>query len=73
METFLSKLADILEADDVQPSSVLRDFDEWDSLSALSVIAMVHDGYRVQLGAADLKSARTAEDLYEMVLQKSSK
>lgn len=73
METFLSKLAEILEVDEVRPSSVLRDFAEWDSLSALSVIAMLHSDYGVSVGASDLKNASTAEDLYELVVHKVQK
>jgi acyl carrier protein len=73
MEIFLNKLAEILEVDEVQSSSVLRDFAEWDSLSALSVIAMLHSDYGVSVGASDLKNANTAEALFELVLQKMRK
>jgi acyl carrier protein len=73
METFLRKLAEILEVDDVKPAQKLRDFAEWDSLSALSVIAMLHDEYGVSLGASDLRNAESAAELYELVLQKETK
>lgn len=71
MDLFLTKLADILEVDEVRGSSALRDFAQWDSLSALSVIAMVDGEYGVQLTANDLKGSRTAEDLYQAIQKKS--
>jgi acyl carrier protein len=73
MEEFLKRLAEILEVDEVQGSSVLRDFAEWDSLSALSVIAMLDAGYGVQLSANDLKNLDTAEGLYDLVLERRRK
>jgi acyl carrier protein len=73
MEEFLQRLAQILEVDEVQGSSVLRDFAEWDSLSALSVTAMVDSDYGVQLGANDLKKLGTAQGLYDLVLERRGK
>ena len=71
MDEFYAKLAEILELDEVKPSDVLRDFPEWDSLSALSVIAMVNSDYRVTLTAAELKSADTAESLRHLIERKT--
>ena len=73
MEPFLRQLAEILEVDEVQASNNLRDFAEWDSLSVLSVIAMLHDEYGVALSASDLKNATSAADLYDLVLQRETK
>jgi len=73
MKEFLQRLAEVLEVDEVQGSSVLKDFAEWDSLSALSVIAMVDAGYGVQLGANDLKKLGTAQGLYDLVLERRRK
>ena len=73
MEEFLQRLAEVLEVDEVQGSSVLQDFAEWDSLSALSVIAMVDAGYGVQLGANDLRNLGTAQGLYDLVLERRRK
>lgn len=73
MEEFLQRLAEVLEVDEVQSSSVLQDFAEWDSLSALSVIAMIDAGYGVQLGANDLKKLGTAQGLYDVVLERRRK
>lgn len=67
MEEFFGKLADILEVDEVKPTDALEDFEEWDSLSVLSVIAMIDAKYGVNLTAADLKGIGTAEALYALI------
>jgi acyl carrier protein len=70
MEEFYTKLADILEVDKVSGSDVLEDLPEWDSLSVLSVIAMIDSECGINLNARDLKQVSTAQNLYELIEQK---
>lgn len=70
MEEFNRELAEILEVDEVHPGDVLTDFETWDSLSALSVIAMIQRKYSVVVSGPELKGAKTAQDLYELVTRK---
>jgi len=70
MESFYVKLAEIMEVDQVQADSILRDFPEWDSLTALSVVAMVHNRYGLSLTAGDLKNVETARDLCSLIDEK---
>lgn len=44
-----------------------RDFDEWSSLTALSIIAMVDDEFDVQLNGDDIRGAKTIEDVFNTV------
>ncbi|RGM44058.1 MULTISPECIES: acyl carrier protein [Bacteroides] len=44
-----------------------RALDEWSSLIALSVIAMVDEEYDVALKGDDVRNANTIEDLYNIV------
>lgn len=67
METFLSKLAVCLETDTVSPDVLLRSFEVWDSLTALSIISMVQRDYRVALSADDLRSVATPNDLWALI------
>lgn len=67
MDEFCKQLAEILELDEVTASDVLENFPEWDSLSVLSVVAMIDAQYRVNLTATDLRTVRTAQSLYELV------
>ncbi len=70
---FLQNFADML--DDTNVTSIVedvafRDLEEWDSLTALSLIAMVDDEYSVKLTGDDIKSSITIKDLYEKVSSK---
>ena len=63
MDELFGKLAEILEVDAVKPADVLRDFESWDSLAALSIIAMLDSSYGVRAGAEELKTLKTVGDL----------
>jgi len=67
MEPFYHKLAEVMEVDEIQAEDDLKSFPEWDSLTVLSVIAMIGSDYRVNLSARDLKSIETARSLYELI------
>ena len=44
-----------------------RDLEEWSSLVALSIIAMVDEEYNVTLKGNDIKAATTIGDLFNIV------
>lgn len=67
MDEFCAKLADILEADRVSPGDLLRDFETWDSLSVLSVLAMLDRDYGVNLLATDLAGVSTVAQMKALV------
>lgn len=64
---FYQRLTEILDIDDVQPENVLRDFDEWDSLAVLSVLAMADSKYGVSIKAEEIRSVITAADLANLI------
>ena len=47
-----------------------KDLDEWSSLLALSIIAMVDDEYQVILRGDDIRNAETINDLFLLVKTK---
>jgi acyl carrier protein len=67
---FYQRLAEILDVDGLQPENVLRDFDEWDSLAVLSVLAMADSKYGVSIRAEEIRSVVTAADLANLVEKK---
>ena len=70
MNEFLKSLATILEVPEVKPADDLKSFSQWDSLSVLSVIAMVDANYGVNLRAADFDNLKSAEELWNFVQSK---
>lgn len=53
-----------------KPETVFHELDEYTSLIALSIIAMVDEEYGVTLNANDMSSAVTIEDLFNTVNSK---
>jgi acyl carrier protein len=72
MNEFLKKIAGILEVDDLKETDELKAFPQWDSLSVLSVIAMVDASYNVNLHATDFNAIKNAGDLWSLVQSKRS-
>jgi len=70
MNEFLAKIAEILEVDRVSETDELKAFPQWDSLSVLSVIAMLDANYGVNLHAADFGPIKSASDLWNLVQAK---
>lgn len=73
LAVFVEKFAELLE--DTDPTTILastefKTLNEWSSLLALSVIAMVDEEFDVQLKGDDIKSAVTVEDLFHIVESK---
>lgn len=67
MEQFKEKLADILEVSSITHSDVIKDFDSWDSLTLLSLIAVVDAEFNIQINAASFEEIRTIGDLLEYI------
>lgn len=61
---------DETDANEIKASTVFKELDEWSSLTALSVIAMVDEEYDVTLKGDDISSASTIEDLFNIVKSK---
>lgn len=61
--------------DETDPAEItvetkFHDLEEWSSLTALSIIAMVDEEYDVTLKGDDIKNAVTVEDLFNTVKAK---
>jgi len=56
------------DADLFSAKTKFRDIDEWSSLMALSIIAMVDVEYNVKIRGEDIKMSQTIEDIYNIVI-----
>lgn len=52
------------------PETKFRELEEWSSIMALSIIAMVDEEYNVTLKGAEMKAANTIAELFEIVKTK---
>jgi acyl carrier protein len=65
-----SEQFDETPADLFKPEAAYKDFEEWNSLTALSVIAMVDEEFEKRITGADLRSCQTIEELFLLVQSK---
>jgi acyl carrier protein len=64
---FYQRLAEIIDVEEVKPEDTLKDFDGWDSLAVLSVLAMADAKYGVSIKADEIRAVVIAEDLARLV------
>lgn len=53
-----------------EANTMFHDLDEWSSLIALAIIAMVDEEYDVALKGDEMRNAQTIEDLFAIVKAK---
>lgn len=68
-EKFLENIKEALEIDgrDIQLSDTFRDYEEWDSLSQLSLIAMLDEEYEVEIEDEEFVMLKTLEDILNKI------
>ena len=69
IENFAEQFDDT-DASEITAATEFKSLDEWSSLIALSVIAMVDEEFGVALKAVDFRDAATIKDLYDIVINK---
>lgn len=70
IEKFIQNLATLFDETDAaefRPETEFRKLDEWSSLTALSIIAMIDEEYGIQIKGEDMRKADTVLDLFETV------
>jgi len=69
MNEFIEKFAEAVDIDaaGLTPETEFRTLDEWDSLSYLSVIAMMDEEYECQIETAEFKQLKTLAALVEFI------
>lgn len=73
IKSFIENFADQFENTDASvflPETRFRDLDEWSSLIALSVLAMIDEEYDVQLRGEEMRSVSTIQELCDLVASK---
>ena len=69
IENFAEQFDDT-ELSEFTPETEFKALDEWSSLSALSIIAMVDEEYDVTINGDDIRNSETIEDLFNVVATK---
>lgn len=70
IENFANQFDDT-DASEFKAETVFKELDEWSSLIALSVIAMVDEEYEITIKGDDIRNSNTIEDLFNIVKSKA--
>ena len=66
VENFAAQF-DETDPETITAETKYKDLDEWSSLMALSIIAMVDDEYNVIIKGKDITNSDTIQDLFDVV------
>lgn len=66
IKNFAAQLEDT-EVSKIQGNTLFKELNEWSSLMALSIMAMIDEVYDVQINGEDIQKSKTIEDLYNIV------
>lgn len=69
MKEFIIKLEDLFElaGGSINPQDNFKEYDEWDSLALLSLMAMLEDEYNMTIPREEFQKINTVEELYNFV------
>lgn len=70
LKDFIQNFADQFDDTDASvftQETKFKELEEWSSLTALSVIAMIDEEYDVKIKGDDVRNSQTINDLYEIV------
>ncbi len=67
MEKFLENLIEVFERDSIKPDDEFRNYEEWDSLAYLSVIAMIDENYDIVITGEAFEKLNKILDIYNYI------
>lgn len=70
LDEFIENFADLFDETDpdtIHANTHFKKLNEWSSLVALSVIAMIDEEYDVEFRGDDIRNSTTIEDLFNIV------
>lgn len=70
MEELISKLEDILEVDELDVSKKFEDYEEWDSLTLLTVLSMLDSDYKTAMKGGEVTAFENIEAFCKEVLSR---
>jgi acyl carrier protein len=70
LKDFIEKFAsqfDETDPSEINENTVIKELDEWTSLTAIFVISMVREEYGVSINGKDIRQANTVGDLFQII------
>lgn len=70
MDDIIQKLSEILEVENLDITKRFKDYDEWDSLTSLSIIAMLDSDYNLSMTFKEIASFDSIESFCKEVIDR---
>lgn len=70
MEELKNKLAEILEVDNLDITKKFSDYEEWDSLTGLTILAMLDSDYHTSMKASEIVAFESIDAFCKEVLSR---
>ena len=67
MDKFLESLSEVFERDDIKPDDKFRDYEEWDSMAYLSLIAMIDENYDIVIPGEEFANINKIIEIYNYI------
>lgn len=68
LENFVTIFDDV-DLSDINMDTEFKSFEEWSSLTALGLLAVMEEEYEVSLTHNDIKNSNTIRDIYNIIKQ----
>ena len=75
LQEFIEKFAeqfDETDASEFKSETEFKKLVDWNSMVALSIIAMIDEEYGVTIGGVDIRNSETVEDLFKIIKEYKS-
>lgn len=70
MEELIAKLEEILEVDNLEVTKKFTDYEEWDSLAALSILSILDSDYHTSMSGKEIVAFDSIEAFCKEVLSR---
>jgi len=67
MDKFLESISEVFERDGIKPDDEFRNYEEWDSLAYLSIIAMIDENYDIVITGEEFEKLNKIQDIYDYI------
>ena len=67
MDKFLESLSEAFERDGIKPDDEFKDYEEWDSMAYLALIAMIDDNYDIVIPGEEFANLNKVIDIYNYI------
>lgn len=72
LDKIYQKLEEILDTQNICDESILEDFEDWDSLSIITLITFLDKEYGINLYTNEIKAAKNVGELLSIIKKKKT-